>query len=221
MKFFAILSSIFFAFSPTFTPISSFALIGEDCLLYADESAIVSVCSLPSSYFVEIIEEQDSVYKVSYLDIDGYVKAESVTIVDYLPLNKYPTSLSCSLSNDGNTITMRSSPFIKDDNVITRLESEEIVEYYGSKKGDSQIEILGDEWYYIKDKNGNFGYVYNLYLTPPTFPKNDYLATEKDNTSLSSSLSLSSMQSGIVIALLSLLFVILVYFCTRPKSQRD
>lgn len=221
MKFFAILSSFIFAFSPSLTPITSYALIGENCFLYVDESAIVSVCSLPSSYFVQIIEDKENVYKVSYLDIDGYVKAESVTIVDYLPLNKYPTSLSCSLSNDGNSITLRSSPFIKDDNVIARLDSEEIVEYYGSKKGDTQIEKLGDEWYYIKDKNGNFGYVYNLYLNPPVIETNDYLATEKTTSSLTSSLSLSSTQSGIVIALLSLLFVILVYFCTRTKAQRD
>ena len=224
MKFLAVLSSIIslFIFSPVSAQNTTYALIQPECVLYLDENATTSLFSLPETYFVQILETNEDVYKVSYLDKVGYIKAESATIVDYVPLYKYPSSLTCHLSNDGNTVTLRSSPFIKSDNVITRLSENEEVEYYGARQGDIQIEQLGNTWYYVKDGNGNYGYVYNLYLTPPTIAQNDYSAfLQGESSSISSSLSLNSLQGGIVIALLSLLFIVLLLLCLRPKAQRD
>jgi hypothetical protein len=120
MKILALLSSLLslLIFSPATTPIVTYALIGNDCVLYADENLSNSLFTLPKTYFVQVLGENNDIYKVSYLDVVGFVKAESTTIVDYVPLNKFPSSISCVVSNDGNTVTLRSSLFVLSSNII-------------------------------------------------------------------------------------------------------
>ena len=152
MKILALLSSILslITFSISSPSLSQYALIRDNSVLYVDENVSSALFSLPENYFVQILEENDGVYKVSYLDVVGFVKAESTTKVDYVPLNKFPSSVSCVVLNDGNTVTLRSSPFVLANNIIDRLDDGESVTFYGAKKGDEQVEKLGDTWYYIQ-----------------------------------------------------------------------
>ena len=208
--------------SPISIPSSSYALILPECVIYLDEQTQTPLFTLPQNYFVQILEEGETVHKVSYLDIVGYVKAECTTSVDYVPLNKYPQNISSSVFNDGNTVTLRSSPFVLDDNIISRLSDGERVAFYGERLGDNQIPILGSSWYYVKTESGKVGYIYNLYLSPPTIPDNDYTAREvAPQSKISSSYSLSSLESGIIILFLSLFFILLLFLSFKPKSQKS
>ncbi len=217
---YCLMSVLSFPFCVNAQPLT-FALIEENCILYLDEQTISPLFTLPSSYFVKILEQNDNVIKVSYLDVVGYVNKECISSVNYVPLYKFPTNTSAKVHNDGNTITVRSSPNHLKDNVCCKLEDGAIVTFYGIRNGSEQIEMLGDNWCYVKDANGNFGYVYNLYVDEPEFPTNDYEAKEVSaSTSISTSISLSSTHGTILIITLSLFVLILLVVALKTVRAR-
>ena len=153
----------------------------------------------------------------------GYVKTDDVNTVDYVPLNKFPANVTAKVYNDGNTVTVRSSPSHLKDNVCAKLNNGATVTFYGPRKGTEQISSLGDEWYYVKDGDGNFGYVYNLYADVPVFPENDYTASEKvQSASVSVSASVLPGNGTILIIALCVpisILLILALKTVRPRSQ--
>ncbi|MBE5732939.1 MAG: SH3 domain-containing protein [Clostridiales bacterium] len=215
------LVTVFCAVPPVYAQTLSYALIKEECILYVDEQTLSPMFSLPPSYFVKILQEDENVWKVSYLDCVGYVKADSVDKIDYTPLNKYPQNTTTLVNNDGNTVTMRSSPSHLKDNIIAKLDNDSYVTFYGIREGSEQIEMLGNEWCYIKDKDGNYGYVYNLYVKIPTFSQNDYSAKEPTlTTTVTSSLSLSSSSGTIVIIVLCASVTLLLIIALKTVRKR-
>lgn len=199
-----------------------YALINENCIMYLDSQLLSPLFRLPPTYFVKILNEEEDTYKVSYLDCVGYVQASSVTIVDYTPANKFPTSLSTKVFNDGNTVTLRSSPSHLKDNTVKRISSGATVTFYGVREGTEQIKTLGNEWYYIKDTEGNFGYVYNLYADKVVFPQNDYTASEKSTAvSATASLSLSPQNGTVLIIALCIPATVLLILALKTVRKRS
>ncbi len=208
--------------SPVHAQSLPYALIQEECALYLDEQTLSPMFTLPSSYFVKVLQENDNVWKVSYLDTVGYVKNNKVKKVDYVPLNKFPQNTVTVVNNDGNTVTMRSSPSHLKDNVIAKLDNDSSVTFYGIREGSTQIEPLGNEWCYIKDDNGNFGYVYNLYVKIPTFSTNDFSAKEQSpSVAVNTSLSLSSSNSAVVISVLCIVVSTLIIIALKTVKKRS
>ena len=147
----------------------NYALIGENATLYAySGNGYFAVTTLPKTYFVVILGERDGYFRVSYLDIEGYVPANAVTAVDYTPKNKYAQNTALNLNNDGHQINFRSSPKAG-DNVLQTLDSGTTLYYYGSVNGETQNENIGSLWYYARaytpDGETLRGYVYSLYAT--------------------------------------------------------
>lgn len=200
----------------------SYALIGDNCALYIDEQTLSPLFYLPSSYFVKILQESDGIYKVSYLDVVGYVKTDAVSKVDYEPKYKFPQNNATTVHNDGNTVTMRSSATHLKDNVIAKLDDNSLVTFYGLREGSSQIETLGNNWCYVKNGD-NYGYVYNLYVKIPTFEPNDYTKKEEyPSVTVTSSLSLSPTHSSvIIIALCALVSLLLIMALKTVKARSE
>ncbi len=147
----------------------NYGLIGENATLYDKSGAdYVSKVNLPSNYFAVLLGEEnaDGYIPVTYLDITGFLKPDSVSPVDYEPKYKYASENSLKLTNDGHGVTVRSTPDHTQNNVITSLNEGEELYYYGEVKGSAQIEQLGDTWYFVRfTLNGELsrGYIYSLY----------------------------------------------------------
>ena len=157
----------------------SYALLSENTILYHenDDSSLSPICFLPSTYFVRVAgEEKNGYYPVVYDDLTGFVKAEHLNKADYEPVTKYAYA-TLTLSNDGNPITIRSSPdHQNDENILARLDSGCSLKYYGKMFGSAMISAVGNEWYYISfSVNGQkmHGYVYSLYTIATPILDND------------------------------------------------
>lgn len=136
----------------------------------------VPVTTLPESYFVAILGEDENRYEVSYLDVTGYVEKDKVTLVDYEPLYKYHERGFITLSNDGHDVNVRSAPSAERGEVDAVLKSGDKLFYYGTVEGDAQVEAVGNAWYFVRyyDLSGEArrGYVYSLYASAEAIPKN-------------------------------------------------
>jgi hypothetical protein len=141
--------------------------------LYADEAKTEGIVTLPASYFVAVVNVCDDAYAVEFTDISGFVDKERVARVDYTPMYKYPAVAKTVVSNDSNTVTLRSSPSHVEQNTVGKLRDGEEVTYYGPIAGSSQVPAVGNTWYYVKTDEGKFGYVYSLYAEPYEFEQND------------------------------------------------
>lgn len=150
----------------------SYAQIGENTILYSDSELTTPMCTLPKTYFVAILGENDYALQVNYLDISGYVAPSSVTRVDFEPKTKYADESTVALSNDGHSVNVRALPDHTSDNVLTSLSDGTTLYCYGKTAGSKQNPLIGNEWYFVRfDENGTLktGYVYSLYaaFTPP------------------------------------------------------
>lgn len=196
-----------------------YALIKPDCILYADQTCSVAVCRLEPDYFVSVIESNDAVCKVGYSDLVGYVLSDKISIVDYVPKNLYPIFPQVPVSNDGNTVAVRDKPDHVGGKVVKRILDGDLVKFYGSVLGSSQIDQIGSTWYYVKTSDGDNGYVYSLYLSPPVFPKNDYLARIENTTPVATSSNFSSITHVAIIIGLCLPVVVIFVIGVKNRNK--
>lgn len=156
----------------------SYALIGDGAVLYDKVGAdYVTVTNLPQNYFVILRGQTDAdgYIPVSYLDLVGYVKPEAVEPVDYEPKYKYAETNSLTLYNDGHEINVRTSPEHTLSNVAAVLAENTELYYYGTASGSTQVEQVGNVWYYVRYTEGGTakrGYVYSLYVRARPIPEN-------------------------------------------------
>ena len=71
-------------------------VVTEDCYLYPTADLNEGLFLLPKTYYVNVLENLDNAYRVSYLvdgkdtrKIIGYCRKEKVSVVDYQPTNPY------------------------------------------------------------------------------------------------------------------------------------
>ena len=223
----SILTIFFLLFSFAPVPVAhaayeQYALIEEGCFLYADENLSEKTTSLPSSYFVTVLNEKDDVYEVAFCSISGFVSSSSVTVVDYVPKSKYPTLNTHKVYNDGNTVTLRDKPNHQNGEVVQKLSDGETVTYYGTIEGSKQIEQLSSTWYYVRTNGENpvYGYVYSLYFSPPPLPKNDTSAQDEPTSGqISTSIEFSSNGKYVVIVALCIPVIILLYILFKGSKK--
>lgn len=149
----------------------AYAEILEGCVLYSDQELTFPVTTLPKTYFVCVIEQTESAVRVTYKNLDGYVRPECVSVCDFIPKTKFAKSY-LSISNDGGTINVRSAPDNTKDNVLSRLTDGTRLYYYGYVEGTVQNQILGSKWYCVSLGEGKIGYVYCMYATAEELPDN-------------------------------------------------
>lgn len=147
-----------------------YAEILNGCVLYSDDGLTTPVTVLPQTYFVTIIESRDDCLRVTYKNVDGYVSADSVSLVDFTPKTKF-ASAKLKLLNDGGTVNVRSEPDHTSANVIARLSDGASLYYYGTIPGTIQNEVIGDEWFCVELESGR-GYVYSMYAQAEPIKQN-------------------------------------------------
>lgn len=224
---YAILTLFYLLFSFAPYPIAlaiseEYAIIDEGCFLFADENLTQKTTSLPSTYFVTVLDKRDDVYEVAFSSISGYVSASSVTLVDYEPKSKYPTLNTHKVYNDGNTVTLRDKPNHVSGESVLKLSDGETVTYFGCIEGSKQVEQLSSTWYYVRTngENPTYGYVYSLYFSPPPLPQNDTSPIEAPTSGeINSSIEFSPNGKYVVIVALCIPVVILLYILFKSAKK--
>ena len=227
----------------------NYGLIGENAVLYSKSGAdYVLKVSLPHNYFAVILGEEnaDGFIPVSYHDVTGFIKPDCITPVDYEPKYKYAENNSLTLKNDGHGVTVRRTPDHTEDNVITSLDEGETLYYYGEVSGSSQIEQLGNTWYYVRftvNSEPVRGYIYSLYadakpiepnviekVEPPAPPPEE---EPKDDDTPSSTdpvdpeqpddngFTLTSTNEIIIVVSLCIPVVIIMYLLFKQPPKKD
>ncbi|MCH5154219.1 MAG: hypothetical protein J1F71_03305 [Clostridiales bacterium] len=158
MTLFSVMAALTFFFMPSNT------------MLY--NSAMEEIVFLPAGYFVlqSDADAPDGYIKVTYDDLDGYVKANDVTAVDYTPVTKYEKTAKFTCDNDGQPVRLRAAPK-KSAEVLEVLNSNASGRLYGSIHGDALVGGAGTEWYYVS-ANGKRGYVYYAHVKADDIPPN-------------------------------------------------
>ena len=142
-------------------PMNNFAYGYMDTVttLYADPQCLTAVTTLPATYFVIVLGQNENSYKVSYKDIVGYV--DNIEIVDYEPVTKYAAA-DFTVNNDGYPVKLRKEPSPAAE-VLAEIPAAKGGYYYGDISGSSLIPQVGDKWHYVSYNDGIetfYGYVY-------------------------------------------------------------
>lgn len=148
----------------------TFFFMPSQTMLY--NSAMEEVVNLPAGYFVlqAGVDAPDGYIKVTYADLEGYVKTDEVTAVDYTPVTKYELTATFACDNDGQPVKLRAAPK-KSAEVIDTLSSSANGRYYGTVTGDRLIKDAGEDWHYVS-VDGKRGYVYYAHVKTDAIPPN-------------------------------------------------
>lgn len=124
------------------------------------------------TYFVELLAPQEnSFYKVRYMETEGYILASDLVFVSGEPQNPYPTNIGLKVLASGG-INLRSSPVASQGpfNVLCALPFlESNLKYIGKTYGEEYAPAMGDTWYYctyISGQENINGYLYSVYCYP-------------------------------------------------------
>lgn len=195
----------------------NYALIGEGAVLYTDRELTVPLTSLPSSYFVIILGEGETSYRVSYLDIDGFISKGFITPVDYEPKSKYASPMF-KISNDGQPANIRSAPDHTQSNVVTSLSSGSEGIYYGTVNGSALIPEVGDLWYYVRYSSQPYLYGY-VYKSQATFAPIDANVIERVDPEPEPTVTPSDGISYVIVAILTIPAIIIMLFVFKKPSS--
>ena len=142
-------------------------------------------CIGEESYFVEIIQEINDMYKVNYNNITGFVKKEDVKGITNSPSTPYPYNIKLNI---GSNCNLRSTPTTatNTNNIISTIyaNTTDII-FIGRASGEEAIDFGGKTWYYVCYQN-NYGYIYNNYVSSitPIYPSKEnftYYTAEPTN----------------------------------------
>ena len=145
----------------------NYARITQSCYLYKTSTITNSiddiVCILEPTYFCQILADyNDSMYKVSYAGVTGYVQKTKVKQVMDTPKVPYPsgvkitTTLKCYLRN---------SPIISSENVICTVPKDTSnISYIAKTIGEVDMDLYGNTWF-LCSYNNVTGYIYSGYTS--------------------------------------------------------
>ena len=189
---------------------------------------LTPVVALPAGYFVMQAESDapDGFISVAYDDLFGYVRADSVTAVDYRPITKYETTARFKCDNDGQPVNLRAAPS-KSAEILTVLNSSAEGRLYGEIHGDALIQGAGDIWYFVSYE-GVRGYCYCAHVSadpiPPTIietepePEPEPPATTEPSDETPQSMSTVAAIIFIVALCIPVPFI-MFYLFRKPKDN--
>lgn len=162
---------------------------------------------LPRTYFVELLESENSFYKVNYSSFTGYVKKECVQTIAGTPITPCLNSINFRIySEQSRSLRTEPSETAGTASLVAYIPLMcRNLTYYGKISGDSLIDGRTNIWYYCKytaDKD-YYGYVYSdfcdemtpivendenvIYTTNPTFettPPDNHIPLENNTTTI-------------------------------------
>jgi len=172
------------------------------------------------SYFVKVNGVVDDYYKTTYQDLEGYVKKDSVKLMQGSPINPYAYAtfklfVPYAIYSDSTQSSPASQPISTSENLV----------YYGHKLGQN-VTSNNNIWYYCKWKNGEevrFGYVFSgvtdCLTKIPTNTETFEIVTE--SVFLPTETEFSELSNGtkiILIVAISVPSVLILYFLIKPSK---
>lgn len=206
---------------------SRYARIENSTCLYKstlDSDNISNViCIAEKSYFVEIIGDYDSYFRVNYNGVNGYVKKNDVKEISNTPSTPYPYNIKLTI---GSNCNLRSSPTTKSDtnNILTTLYTDEHnFTFIGRIYSEEAIDFGGSTWYYV-NYNGTYGYIYNRYVKSitPIYENTEnvtYLSTEP--TKIENPISHTPSLILIIILLIPCLAILLILYLPKKHVKKS
>lgn len=200
----------------------SYAKVSADCALYKTQSMNNNIANVyfyvPSTYFVSIISKiNDIIYKVQYDNFVGYVSADKIDIVSFVPTTPIPTNVTFDIAQKSGT-QIWSLPSDSEGTILTTISADtKGIEYIASATGEIPIGGTTNIWYYARFTPASSttsvyeGYIYSEATTNLSHIANN-LEYEPENTipSQSKPISISNGAQIIMIVLICLPFLILL-----------
>ncbi len=187
---------------------------------YSLPSENTALFELPYSYFVKVEYIVDDYYKVTYQDLEGYVKKSEVTLMSGQPTNPY-ASATFSLYV---ATSLYASPSTSASATAT-LDTTSTLTYYGTKIGEQVQDV--NSWYYAGvtiDGQTYHGYVFSAIVALlSTISTNTETFEIVDESVLidSSSTKFSGLSTGTQIMLIiaiSIPSLLILYFLIKPSK---
>ncbi|MCL2847572.1 MAG: SH3 domain-containing protein [Firmicutes bacterium] len=148
-------------------------------MLYTRENNVfVEKVLLPQTYFAEVTGEDGEFYSVIYYDLNGFIRKNAVTKVDFKPVTAFATStLTATAVGDVSSINIRSRP----NSISTIIGSAPVnstLTFYGILSDNSpEGTNTTTSWYFVKFTNPNnqtaFGYIYSANAISNPIPNNN------------------------------------------------
>ena len=178
------------------------------------------LCLAEATYYVEIISDYDSLYKVNYNGITGFIKKTDIKEVVNTPITPYPYNIKMSINSNCN---LRSTPTTKSDtnNVISTIyTTSENITFIGRVVGEEAIDFGGNTWYYVCFE-GNYGYIYNNYVKSITpIYQNTETFTYATNLSNTIDNPIKDPPSLIIMCILAIPLFAVLYILYLPKKRK-
>ncbi|MDE6029251.1 MAG: hypothetical protein K2F90_02890 [Clostridiales bacterium] len=214
MALYSVIAALTFFFMPSQT------------MLY--DSAMREVVNLPAGYFVlqSDSEAPDGYIRVTYDDLDGYVKADQVQAVDYRPVTKYELTATFTCDNDGQPVRLRAAPK-KSAEVLEVLGSSAKGRLYGTISGEALIKDAGTDWYFVSVE-GKRGYVYYAHVKADEIPPNVIEKEPDDSTDVPTTTEPTTTAEASMPTTAAIIFIValcipvpfIMYFLfKKPKDQ--
>ena len=181
------------------------------------------ICIVEKTYFVEIISDNDSYYRVKYNGVSGYVKKNDVRIITNTPNTPYPSGVNMTIGNDCN---LRLNPTTKSstNNVITTIfKNETNITFVGRIFAEETIDFGGTTWYYV-EYSGNYGYIYNKYVShiSPIYANTEKVTYKSENlTHIENPITHTPSVIIIIILLLPCIIILLVLYLPRKTKVKN
>lgn len=201
-----------------------FARVENATNLYSNSSNNSSViCIVEKTYFVQILNETDDMYKVNYNGVSGYVNKNDVKEITSTPSTPYPQNIKLKI---GSNCNFRSSPTTKTqtNNVLSTISAGETnLEFVGRIFADEAIDFGGNTWYYVKYL-GEYGYIYNKYvqsITPIYENTESYSYLQNTTNVIQNPITHTPSLMLIIIMSIPLFAILLILYLPKKFKQKQ
>ena len=203
---------------------SSYARIENTTELFKSNSIDTSLenilCLIEETYFVEIIADYDTLYKVSYNGVTGFVKKSAVKKISDTPTTAYPYNIKIVMNSNCN---LRATPTTKSqaNNVISTIyTNSNDIAFIGRAIGEEAIDFGGNTWYFVC-YNGEYGYIYNNYVKSITpIYKNTEQVTYLEEISATSTNPITHTPSILIMIILSIPLILVLIILYLPNNHK-
>ena len=176
---------------------------------------------LPYSYFVKVNYIVDDYYKVTYKDVEGYVRRDKVTLMNGVPQVPFFDATYEIFVPFG----LYQSPSQTSTVVTTLTDTDRKITYYGELAGQ-QVTSNNNIWYYSQvtiSGEEKFGYVFSGVtdlLTQPIINNETFDIVSDDflETPTSEFKNLSTGTKIMLIVAISVPSLLILYFLIKPSK---
>ncbi len=181
-----------------------------------DSSALFEI---PYSYFVKVDYVVDDFYKVTYKDLDGYVRKDSVTLMDGEPITPFANA-TFEIYVDFPLCTNADKT-----SEILQLDESATITYYGTKTGE-ELQTGNNVWFFCSVQNDGVtehGYVFSGVTNGLTTinVNNEIFETVTDDVFSNEAPTFTSLSTGtkiMLIVAISVPSVLILYFLIKPSK---